>query len=146
MERVTAAYLGLLERNLAALLEGTAGRRETDASAATRARRRVPADNAIDWSLPAVRVHDLIRGVTCPYPGAFTTLGGRELRVWSAARLERAPGDVGPPGRVQEVRPGEGAVVSTGDGALLVREVQLEGEGPRNASEVLTSPSMVLGG
>jgi hypothetical protein len=43
------------------------------------------------------------------------------------------------------VLPGEGSMVLTGDGLLLVTEVQQDGAAPVCASEVLTSLSMKLG-
>jgi methionyl-tRNA formyltransferase len=146
MEAVTGRYLELLERNLPALLAGKAPRRPQDHSLATFTCKRLPEDNRIDWSAPTQRIHDLVRAVTRPYPGAFTTLQGRPLRVWRTRRLERSPRYVGRvPGRVVETIPGEGAVVLTGDGALLVTEVQEEGKEPACASSSLDRPSLTLG-
>jgi methionyl-tRNA formyltransferase len=145
MERVTEAYLTLLERNLEALLAGTAPRRPQDPSRATYTCKRLPQDNRIDWKAPTAAVYNLIRAVSAPYPGAYTFLDGRKLIVWAARRLPDAPRYVGRvPGRVVEVRPGEGVVVLTGDGALLLTEVQPEGMPPVCAAEVLQSLSQTL--
>ena len=146
MERVTVGYLATLERNLPALLAGSAPRRAQDHTRASFACKRMPQDNRIDWSLPTQRIYDLVRGVTRPYAGAFTVLSGRELKVWRARRLAPEPRWVGRvPGRVAEVRPGEGSIVLTGDGALLLTEVQPCGEGPVCASQILDRPSLTLG-
>ena len=138
LPRVTDAYLELLTEQLPALLAGTAPRKAQDHSQATYTCRRLPEDNQIDWSRPAAEIHDLIRAVTAPYPGAYTTLGGKPLRVWSAWRMPNYSRFVGVvPGRVVEVLPGVGSVVLTGAGTLLLKDVQLA-DGPRqNAADVL---------
>ncbi|MBL8146684.1 MAG: methionyl-tRNA formyltransferase-like protein [Anaerolineae bacterium] len=146
LSRVTESYLDVLEEQLPALLAGNAPRTVQDVREATFTCRRLPEDNRIDWSRPAAEIYNLIRAVTAPYPGAFTTFSGRRLSVWTAQPLAGYSPYVGRvPGRVVEVRSGEGSVVLTGDGALLLTNVQFEGEPRRNASEVLTSLSHTLG-
>ncbi len=127
-ERVTEAYLALLDAHLPALLAGTAPRTPQDRSYATYTCKLLPEDMRIDWSWPTARIHNLIRAVTAPYPGAYTTLEGRRVTIWRAERLRLARRYVGRvPGRVAEVRPGAGTVILTGDGALLLTQVQPEG-------------------
>ncbi len=145
MEHVTQAYLDMLERNLDRLLDGRAPRHPQDHSRATYTCKRLPDDNRIDWSASTRDIYNLIRAVSQPYPGAFGYLGDRKVRIWSAQILmdyHRYVGKV--QGRVVEVRPGDGTVVLTGDGALLLKQVQLEGDAIACASDVLTSPSQTL--
>lgn len=145
MERVTAAYLALLEANLASLLDGSASRRAQDEALATYTCRRVAADGRIDWSASTRAIHDLVRAHTRPYWGAFTFLDGRACRIWDARAVEDPPVYIGRvPGRVVEVKAGTGVTVLTGDGALLVRTVQLDGD-PVAASEVLKPVGRTLG-
>jgi methionyl-tRNA formyltransferase len=143
--RVTEAYLLLLERRLGQLLAGTAPRVPQDHARATWACKRLAEDNLIDWSAPTQRVFDLVRSVTRPYPGAFTSLRGRRLIVWRARPVDHRVYAGRVPGRVVEVLPGKGCAVLTGDGALLVEEVQLEGEEPQPAHELLTRLACTLG-
>ena len=75
-KRVDAAAVAILARRLEELKAGTAPSRPQDDAAATRFGRRRPEDGRIDWSRPAREVHDLVRAVTHPYPGAFTDLFG----------------------------------------------------------------------
>jgi methionyl-tRNA formyltransferase len=146
MEQVTRGYLTLLERNLTGLLDGTAPRRPQDIARATYTCRRLPEDNRINWAWPTRTIHNLIRAVSAPYPGAFTYLGGSRLRVWSARRMEPEPRYVGRmPGRIVEIRPGEGSVVLTGDGVLLLEQAQLSGGEIVCASEILNSLGQTLG-
>ncbi len=42
---------------------------------------RRPEDGLIDWTLPAQTIHNLVRGVAPPYPGAFTLVNGQPLRI-----------------------------------------------------------------
>ena len=145
MERVTTEYLTLLEANLASLLDGSATRRPQDETLATYTCKRVAADGRIDWSASSRAIHDLVRAHARPYWGAFTVLDGRECRIWEARAVADPPVYVGRvPGRVVEVRAGSGVTVLTGDGALLVRTVQLDGD-PVPASEVLRPVGRTLG-
>ena len=139
IERVTQTYLDLLERNLTRLIDGSAPRHPQDHSQATYTCKRNLEDNRINWSASSSKIHNLIRAVSWPYPGAYTTLAKRMLRVWSAQRLADFRSYVGRiPGRIVEIRGGEGSVVLTGDGALLLTQVQLEGGEVVRANEVLT--------
>jgi methionyl-tRNA formyltransferase len=146
LERVTVTYLQLLEQNLSALLDGTAPRHPQDHTQATFTCKRLPEDNKIDWAQPTQSVYNLIRAATAPYPGAFTTFEGRKLTVWGARRLENQRRYVGSiPGRIAEVLPDKGSVVLTMDGALLLTQVQIEGESAVCAADVLKSLGHTLG-
>jgi len=124
-DRVTEAYLDLLDRNLPALLSGTVKTAPQDHSQASYFPRRTPEHNRILWDGPACRIFDLVRAVTRPYPGAWTLSGGRKLTVW-AARIEGVPGIPAAPGTVTASGP-EGFTVATGDGSLLVTDFEMEG-------------------
>jgi methionyl-tRNA formyltransferase len=146
MERVTQMYLTLLERNLAMLLDGSAPHRPQDHARATFTRKRVPEDNRIEWDSPSAAIHNLIRAVAAPYSGAYTSLAGGRLRVWSAERLPGYDSDVGrTPGRIVEVRPREGSVVLTRDSALLLKRVQTDTGDVVCAAEVLDTTDVTLG-
>jgi methionyl-tRNA formyltransferase len=80
--RVTAAAVAILARRLDELKAGTAPATPQDESKATRFGRRRPEDGRIDWSRPAREIHDLVRAVTHPFPGAFTDLFGGRTFVW----------------------------------------------------------------
>jgi methionyl-tRNA formyltransferase len=126
LENVTAAYVRLLQAHVPALLTGRAVRSVQDESQATYTVKLLPEDFRIDWSWPTARIYNLVRATTAPYPGAHTTLDGKRLTIWAARRREDSRRYVGRlPGRVAEIRAGEGVVVLTGDGTLLVTEVQL---------------------
>jgi methionyl-tRNA formyltransferase len=79
--KVTAAAGTVLDRSLPGLVAGSAPRIPQDLAAGSYYGGRTPADGRIDWNLTAARVHDLVRGVAPPYPGAFTVVQGDELKI-----------------------------------------------------------------
>ena len=146
MEKITAAYLTMLERNLPLLKAGRAPRRPQDHSLATYTCKRMPDDNLIDWQQPTQVIFNLIRAVTHPYPGAYTSYRGAKMTIWSARPhpiVRRYVGVI--PGRVIEIWPNEGVVVSTGDGTLLIRTVQIEDRPKVCAADVIKSITTQLG-
>ncbi len=62
----------------------TWGRRAQDHSKATYTRKRTEADGLIDWTQPAERIHNLIRALTHPYPGAHTFANGQKVIAWKS--------------------------------------------------------------
>jgi methionyl-tRNA formyltransferase len=96
--KMTEAAGAVLERALPKLLDGTAELREQDLAAGSYYGGRKPEDGRIDWSRPAREVHDLVRAVAPPFPGAFTEIGGervRVLRTKPAPELKPRPGGPG---------------------------------------------------
>jgi methionyl-tRNA formyltransferase len=77
-------------------------------------------DGTINWSHRSEDLSHLIRGVT-PWPGAVTTHRGKPLRIWRAISMPMS--DLGRPGRVASIDT-LGIRVETGDGALMLLEVQ----------------------
>ncbi len=83
--RVTAAAVTVLTRRLEELETGRAPRIPQDEARATKFPRRTPEDGRIDWSWSAKQVHDLVRAVTHPWPGAFTDIFGGRTTLWKTA-------------------------------------------------------------
>lgn len=78
----------------------------------------------IDFSKPAAEIERLIRGLN-PWPSAYTSLNCKTLKIWDAdVRNEKT--DM-PYGMITEVTNDE-ISVSTGNGLLIIRELQLEGK------------------
>ena len=80
-DKVTAAAATTLHRVLPALLAGTAPRTVQDLSKGSYFGGRKPADGRIDWRQSARAIHNLVRAVAPPFPGAFTTINGVECRI-----------------------------------------------------------------
>jgi len=131
--RVTEAAVRVLERRLEDLKAGRVPRRPQEESAATRFGKRRPEDGRIDWSRTASEIHDLVRAVTHPYPGAFTDVfGGGKTYVWRT-RLPNLGAHDNFPG---QVRREEGRLyVACGDDYYVeVLSLQREGEEEVEAS------------
>ena len=79
--KVAAAAETVLRRSLPQLIAGTAPSRPLDLSKGSYYGRRRPEDGRIDWRCGARAVHDLVRAVAPPFPGAFTEVNGCRLGV-----------------------------------------------------------------
>jgi methionyl-tRNA formyltransferase len=88
--KVAAAAAALLRRSLPLLIAGTAAARPLDLSQGSYYGRRRPEDGRIDWRQGARTIHDLVRAVAPPFPGAFTEVNGCRLEVLKT-RLDAYP-------------------------------------------------------
>ncbi len=146
MERVTDTYLYLLEKHLPALIAGDAPRTSQDESLATYTCKLLPEDFQIDWTASTERICNLIRATTKPYTGAYTHLNGQTLRIWEAEKLPETRAYVGRiPGRVIDIRAGEGTVILTGDDRLLIKRAQLDDGEIVSADEIINRYAYTLG-
>jgi methionyl-tRNA formyltransferase len=79
--KVAEAAQQVLRRSLPKLIAGTADGRPLDLARGSYFGRRRPEDGRIDWRQGARAVHDLVRAVAPPFPGAFTEVNGCRLAV-----------------------------------------------------------------
>jgi methionyl-tRNA formyltransferase len=120
--KVTVAAEMALDRALPALLAGSAQLRQQDLSQGSYYGRRTAADGAIDWSAGCGAVHNLVRAVAPPYPGAHGRAGDLPLTLLRTLPAA-APRATRP---VLQWR--DGAVCALcHDGALRVLEFELDG-------------------
>ncbi|MHB1446875.1 MAG: methionyl-tRNA formyltransferase [Acidimicrobiales bacterium] len=85
-----------------------------------------PAELHLDWSRPALQLDRVVR-----LGGAWTTAGGRRLRVLSARPADTGPDGLVPGGVVPDP---DGPLVLTGAGVLRLERVQPEGKAPMEAA------------
>ncbi len=90
-------------------------------------------DGIIDWTKPAAAIHNQVRGLH-PWPLAFTFLDGRRVIIRRTAIATGGGHDA--PGTVVDAA-GDILRVATGDGTLLVLDIQPEGRRPMTAREFL---------
>ena len=125
-DKVTVAAEITLDGVLPALVAGTAERRPQDLSRGGYFSSRKPEDGVIDWSRSAVEIHNLVRAVAPPYPGARTSLRGRPARLLRTRVLDPAlPPEKTPSLSVE----GNRIVAHCGaGGTLLILALEIEGD------------------
>ena len=152
-ERLARLGATLLLETLDQLSYGPLEATPQDETRATLAPRVDKREAEMDWRLSAVDLDRRVRAFN-PWPVAFTRLpggsdpGARRLRVWraqpSTQELDRAP-----PGTVIRAD-AQGIAVATGEGALLLTEIQLPGSRIMSAGDFLNArslpPGTLLGG
>jgi len=98
------------------------------------------AEARIDWTRPAEVIDRQIRSLS-PFPGAWTTLAGKRLKLLAS----RVVAGTGSPGAVLD-----GLTLACGSGAVQVDQVQAEGRARQDAASFLrgtaVTPGTILGG
>jgi methionyl-tRNA formyltransferase len=123
--KVTAAAGRVLGRSLPRLVDGSAVLHAQDLSGGSYYGGRRPEDGRIDWKAPARRIHDLVRAVAPPYPGAFTEFDGKRLRLLRT-RLLAERGPAGP--AYLHAESGRCLAVCADGGRLALLEAELDGK------------------
>ena len=132
-ERLSEAGAKLCVETMAAIENGTAGYTPQDHEQATHTKKIYKEMGSIDWSRDAQTIECLIRGLD-PWPSAYTRLNDRTLKIWKA-KVIAGDSDM-PPGCIVKADR-EGLLVQTGEGMLLLTEVQLEGKKRMSAEAFL---------
>lgn len=92
--KVLVAAEMTLHRALPALVNGTAVLREMDLRKGSYFGGRKAEDGRIDWTQSAAQLHNLVRAVTRPYPGAFSDQRDGRFVIWRTLHAaKRSSGD-----------------------------------------------------
>jgi methionyl-tRNA formyltransferase len=121
-QKVTVAAEMALNDVLPVLLAGTAPKEKQDLSKGAYFGGRKAEDGIIDWSKSAVEIHNLVRAVAPPYPGATTQVAGKPMRILQT--LVKRGDAAGVPSFY--VRDGK-AYAECGSGVLQVVRFELDG-------------------
>jgi methionyl-tRNA formyltransferase len=125
LDKVTVAAELTLDGVLPALVAGAAPRRPQDLSRGGYFGGRKPEDGVVDWSKSAVEIHNLVRAVAPPYPGARTSLRGRPARILRARVLDA----MAPPAKTPSLTvEGNRIVAHCAGGTLLILALEIEGD------------------
>ena len=140
-EKLSRAGGPLILKTLEALENGTAVRTKQPEEGATYAGMLDKSLGNIDWTQSAAKIERLIRGLN-PWPSAYTAYKGKTMKLWAADVLKGT--FEGVPGEIIKVEK-ERFLVRTGDGALAVKELQLEGKKRMDAASFLRGFSLEEG-
>ena len=97
-------------------------------------------DGKLDFNKSTLDIINLIRGLN-PWPIAFTYLKGKTLKVYSASQVDGS----GKAGEVLFADVKNGLIVATGDGAIKINELQLEGSKKMTARDFLVGNKLEKG-
>ncbi len=137
-DKLSVAGAKLCVETLEAIGDGTATFTPQDDSKSSYAKMLSKQFGNIDWSMAAVKIEQLIRGLN-PWPSAYTKLDGKMLKIWKADVLEEN----------SDKEPGKTVSfdkkhwnVQTGEGILSLVEIQLEGKRRMGIEEFLRGFSL----
>ncbi len=141
-ERLSKLGAELLREKLPRYVAGELVPIPQDDAEATMAPLLDKAHGRIDWNKSARQVHDQIRGMN-PWPGAFTTLGGRRIKVYRTQYSTLDP-EGAAPGEVIALDP-EGILVACTEGTIEVQELQESGRKRVDARAFTTGRGIQVG-
>jgi methionyl-tRNA formyltransferase len=130
----------LMVRALAAIERGSLAFTPQPDEGVTYAAKVDNEETRIDWTKPAGRVHDHIRGL-CPFPGAWFELpiGGKAARIKVLCSILRE--GTGSPGTVLDAH----LTVACGEGAVRILQLQRAGRQAMKADEFLRGTPVAPG-
>jgi methionyl-tRNA formyltransferase len=141
-ERLSAISGQLVREELPRFVRGELTPRPQPTEGITHARMIEKSDGVLDFSQAAQAVHDRARGFY-PWPGAFTSLSGKRIKV-HRTRLVARSGKLGEPGQVLAAA-ADGIVVACGEGAIRLEELQLDGKKRVDAQAFLAGHPLAAG-
>jgi len=98
--------------------------------------KRTPQDGLINWNQNSEKLFDFIRAITKPYPGAFSYLDNKKIKIWKAQPFDnKITYDQNKVGQIVEIFSSGDFVVNCYAGSLLVTEY----DGTVSISKIFTS-------
>jgi methionyl-tRNA formyltransferase len=112
-------------------------------STATYAPKLKKEDGLINWDESAVKIHNKVRGLL-PWPGAYTHLEGKALKILNTEVIE-SQNNKGISGEIIDIIKHKGIVVKAGEGAILIKYVQIESKKPFDTDALLCGHKIQIG-
>jgi len=98
--------------------------------------KRIPDDGLINWNQTSEKLYDFIRAITKPYPGAFSYLDNKKIKIWKSQPFDnKITYDQNKIGQIVELFSSGDFIVNCDTGLLLVTEY----EGIVSIGEIFTS-------
>lgn len=132
----------LIVKTLEAIANGTVTRTPQNHDEATHAKMLNKSTGNIDFSMSAKSIECLIRGLN-PWPSAYTSYNGKVMKIWDADVVDKEYQDASC-GEIVEVSKSS-FTVKCGNGALEIKEVQLEGKKRMTCDAFLLGTKIAVG-
>jgi methionyl-tRNA formyltransferase len=125
-EKLAKAASGLLHKFLPGIAKEEAKRVKNTALKHKFWPKRKPEDGRINWNSKALDVHNWIRALTHPYPGAFTYYKGKKYFIWSSKLGSKKKGFRYRPGQIIDAKQKNKRIVlsvATGDNLISIYDI-----------------------
>ena len=140
-DKLTVAGSEVILTTLKKLEDGTVTRTPQDHSQSTYAKMLDKKMGNIDFSKSAEEIERLIRGLN-PWPSAYTSYSGKTLKIWKAEVMDKDYD--GSYGQIVD-KTKKAIIIKTGQGALAITELQLEGKKRMTTEAFLCGAGFELG-
>jgi methionyl-tRNA formyltransferase len=149
-DKLAQCGANLLLQTLEQLEKGSLCLQPQDATQATYAPLLKKTDELIRWTDSAGRIHNKVRGLS-PWPGAYTFFKEKTLKIQKTRLLQdHSDKTTSLPGTILEIRRGEGPLIKTGEGGIILLELQPENRRSMTGEEFCRGyrviPGDLLGG
>lgn len=142
-DKLSEAGAGLIITTLQKLEAGTAVRTRQPEDGVTYARMLDKSLGQVDWNKSAEEIERLMRGLN-PWPSAYTHYDGKTLKLWYGDAVPGNKDELWTPGRIRETGK-DYIAIETGEGLLLVKELQLEGKKRMDTASFLRGYPVEIG-
>ncbi len=139
-DHLMSAGADLLVETLEQISAGTIVRKKQDDAHTNYAPMLTKDTGHIDWSKPAYKIHNLVRGLNS-WPGAYSMLSGQKFKIWKTRVAEEKI--TGAPGEIL-AHTKQGFLVGTGEGVLEVLELQAPSKKKMSAHDYICGHGIEL--
>jgi len=143
--KITEAALSLFKKTWPLIKSGNFQPIPQDSGKATYFSGRKPEDGLIDWKKNSAEIYNLIRGVTHPYPGAFTFYKGKKLFIWKSEIVPEENNSDKRSGTILRIDNKKGIIVKTGKGLIGLKSIQFQNEKELSADRFCENISFMSG-
>lgn len=143
-DRLSRLGAQTLSETLDLLESGRMPRYPQDHKAATKCGMLKGDAGRIDFSMPAKRIHDLVRGLN-PNPGAYAFFAGERVKIWRTRMTDTVIERCAAAGECVQASPKTGLMVKTGGGIIEILELQFPGGKRMSAAACLNSRKLYGG-
>ena len=123
LDKLESKTVQVFRKKYLSILKGTSAPVGQKHEQATYCAQRFPKDGNIDWHRSSEYVYNFIRAQSDPYPGAFTFLDGKMLKIFKAKLFKNLY--YGDPGQVARITNDGVYVICADNRAIILEEVQL---------------------